>query len=201
MTVEYFKALDGLVAPSWPCHCKVGVNDVRAVDRSHVSYADNRSTDKDFYAIYGKGLYDSLVYMQDCHPHEMLERGDPAFTFGRPVKPEFQEFLLSVVAHEVRHRLQYREKIQLVTAADAAKIWRCKAFTERMMRIIADCPDYGGVEKKQEFDAVFVGAYIRYEIRRGRAVGQSNRVNEEYLRKLLMMTPETLFQIERNITG
>ncbi|MDQ3014782.1 MAG: hypothetical protein M3Q73_02890 [bacterium] len=194
--VGYVRDLDKLAFPGKPIKSYVVTEESPPPGESHVHFADTGDPGKDFYLLYGIGFDSYCRAVQAERVHLMLEPLDPSFGIrGMMVHYSFQETLVSIAAHEVRHRVQFHHKVPLIRPEDAIKVPRCRFFAERLAEFLETLSGYQGEDRGREYDAKFVDSYIAYELRTKRAV------RGEHVKKLLKMTPDTLLELEQQLTG
>jgi hypothetical protein len=119
------------------------------------------------------------------HIHVMLEQADPALE-KKMVPFTKKETLLTLALHEVRHRVQYHNKIEIISPIHTKQIFRCNFWGKVQEEHYRNVP--GGA---QEFDALFISHYGAYEFRQGRLA------SDEAVRKILLMTPGEFLNRER----
>ena len=149
---------------------------------------DEKDPGKSFYHIHVAGLQEYLEKMQVLCPHTMLEPQalDRARAKGI-LQMTFDEIMLGMVIHEVRHRTQLFLQAPLLTKNHTDQVLRCKLWGQMQTLLQQNDPMYAF-----EFDARFFQYYAAHELRQGRLP-----LTPDSLKALLCMTPEEFLAKEK----
>jgi len=140
---------------------------------------------QDEYRIHIGNLDSYIKAGAPYHAHVMLEVNDPDFgTRGVPFTE--QETFLAMALHEVRHRVQYHNRIDLIDHTHTEQTGRCHLWGKMQKKHYQNM--LGGAH---EFDALFIGHYGAYELRRDRLKTEGD------VRKLLFITPSEFLNREK----
>lgn len=190
----YLNMFDRLAFPGRPLKILAITEEPPPEGDPHFHFANTGDPQKDFYVVFTTGLHKFCEDVRAERAHHMLEWDDPARKLRPPIALySYDEAVLSIAAHEVRHRVQNHLSHPLISLADTQKRPRCRAYCKRLMKYLVSLNL--GDDLPTEFDSKFVDTFIAYEMRRGRA-SELDR-----LRMLILMTPETLPIIEAALTS
>ena len=143
------------------------------------------------YFLYIGGLEQYIAAGREFCIHTMLESDDPMFDpMYRKGFAYFteEETLMAVSCHEVRHRVQFHLRVELLNRGHTDQIPRCRQWGELQDRHYKNVS--GG---NLEFDAKFFEFYGANELRR-------NRFDDiEKIGRVLRMGPQQVLTRERKM--